>query len=818
MFSTSLAAVGRVLLLLFFLSARCALAADCPSGPPIASIRLFVIPSNGGPPLPLNSVNSVESGQKLRYEPIKLPDDVKDTARVSIIVIPADTGRKHFDVLTAQPVKEPAEWLVPERASAIGLIFGPRGIDTKKVASLVEKHPEVVTKLSDYAEQSTRVEALVQTLSQYEKSAPGDKSLQSVLQSFSAQYGVQLPKSDDKTGSSQQVLKLLNTLAPVANGSDLPSRSAGASKAGGLAESVAAVYFGAPLGLAIGGASLVQTLHSSLFPPTTFRSAFAEATDSDGTNLCTAKTQDGQTRARIDYLWMSRIPNQTAPQVSLVSPAHLPVGMPGTISVSAATVVQLENLARARDWQLVSGGNVVPVAAKIEAGSPNDTITLDFSHANLAPGQYQLAAKWDWTPFQVTGNIDVHALGNIDDVRITPDSQDALVAEKGPVQVLLTGTDFEFVESVALLQPGHPEKVITLLFTLPKGQQQGYQQTMRTEIDTKLLAAGTYALAIKQANGETGNVTLDIHPPNPELTPTPLRVNIGEPKQDITLNGKHLERIESITSAGAEWVLAPVPEGAGDLTKRSATVILANTIQKGDQISAEIAVAGLNKPLEVDNIARVAGPRPKITNAVKSFATQAGIQVSENEIPAGIAASFAIQVQNVDPHSSVALECSNARNTRRKLRLAPGDKTDSAELDMAGEGSFFLSIDPGMIGDSGCDLMAQVIDAETGASEPFVLGRVTRLPRIQTFAMTDEKIGEATYAASLTGQDLQLIEKTAWSTTAGETVQGIPTPIPGSPQQQTLKITMPWPPPSPKAPLYIWLRGETQARQTNARY
>ena len=53
---------------------------------------------------------------------------------------------------------------------------------------------------------------------------------------------------------------------------------------------------------------------------------------------------------------------------------------------------------------------------------------------------------------------------------------------------------------------------------------------------------------------------------------------------------------------------------------------------------------------------------------------------------------------------------------------------------------------------------------------------------------------------------------------AGYPVQGIPTPVSGSPQEQTLKIEMPWPPPSPGAPIYIWLRGENTGRLTAIRY
>jgi len=95
---------------------------------------------------------------------------------------------------------------------------------------------------------------------------------------------------------------------------------------------------------------------------------------------------------------------------------------------------------------------------------------------------------------------------------------------------------------------------------------------------------------------------------------------------------------------------------------------------------------------------------------------------------------------------------------------------------------------------------------------------VTRLPQIIKFTLSDQKLGNSLYQGTLTGQDLQMIDKTGWGPDTGYPVQGIPTPVRGNPQEQTLKIEMPWPPPSPGAPIYIWLRGETNGRVTAMRY
>lgn len=58
---------------------------------------------------------------------------------------------------------------------------------------------------------------------------------------------------------------------------------------------------------------------------------------------------------------------------------------------------------------------------------------------------------------------------------------------------------------------------------------------------------------------------------------------------------------------------------------------------------------------------------------------------------------------------------------------APASPCCYCRKDFTGRDALFLSIDPGAIGDSGCDLIADIRDPATG---PLVLGRVVRLPRI----------------------------------------------------------------------------------------
>jgi hypothetical protein len=127
-------------------------------------------------------------------------------------------------------------------------------------------------------------------------------------------------------------------------------------------------------------------------------------------------------------------------------------------------------------------------------------------------------------------------------------------------------------------------------------------------------------------------------------------------------------------------------------------------------------------------------------------------------------------------------------------------------------------MDPGVVGYPGCRLTATVLIEPEGRSDAFALGRVIRVPRLDKFALTSEKVGDASYAGTVEGNDLDVIEKAGWDTEHGLPVDAIPTPVPGEHPHQTLRLVLPWPAPAPHAPLYIWLRGETKGRRTAVTY
>ncbi|RDJ93330.1 hypothetical protein B4Q13_22645, partial [Lacticaseibacillus rhamnosus] len=70
----------------------------------------------------------------------------------------------------------------------------------------------------------------------------------------------------------------------------------------------------------------------------------------------------------------------------------------------------------------------------------------------------------------------------------------------------------------------------------------------------------------------------------------------------------------------------------------------------------------------------------------------------------------------------------------------------------------------------------------------------------------------------LTGTDLEVIAKVGWGPDGGVPVTALPAPVGGDRRKQLLGIALPWPPLSPRAPLWIWFRGDDQGRETKIRY
>ena len=803
--------LSLVLLCVLPQASRAAVARACPAGAPIAAFKLTAKPTGGGPALPVSGVNVLGPGETLVYDPVGSAFTNNKRASIAVILIPED-GSTLPMILPARRAGVRAEWPVTVRAAAIGVVLGPRGIDEKKLKTLLREDPAAVDRLADYADQTSKAEALVQVLSKYEQSSPGSGSLQSVLNGFSSQYGVNLPTLDRTKPVDQQASALVRAITPALSADQ--SRPSLVQQSGGLAASVASLFFGPPAGLAIGGAALVGSLHASMFPPSDFQSAFTQPGDGGGLALCTSAAAH-DSRARAQFVWLLRLPDTDPPRACHADTAHVPAGWIGTITIHCASVAQLKALPHLHDWRLVSGAaTVVPTTTAITESS--DELTVDLKKVRVQPGEYRLEATWDWTPLPVAGTVHVWPLGDFSGVTVAPKSQDFLVAGSGMVNLELAGADFEFLDHAAITSAAHRNVVTPLAFTLPKGRSAGEQRTATVSLDTHALAAGPYLIQLTQINGNHRDIPIAIHPVNPTLARLPLRANIGDAHQTVRLHGTSLERIDRIASSGATWTLAPVAPGARDVTEREADIQLDGSVHAGDRVPILLFVEDLHEPLEVGGALEIAGPRPGIVRADASIPGGSGVEVRRDELPAGTPVSFVLQTRGAGAHPIVRLACD--RDPQAVVTVDAAEKTGGRTLGFIGQDTLFLSLDPGTVGFAGCALGATVTDEATGTSDPYALGRIVLLPRIDAFTIASDKLGDTLYAGTLVGEGLELIEKTGWNAKDGFAVQGIATPVRGQSGKQTLAVAVPWPPPAPHAPLFIWLRGEHEGRATSAKY
>jgi hypothetical protein len=778
----------------------------CTGSVSLGAFKLSVSPLAKADPLPVKSVAAIPAGSKLIWDPIHLPAQSSKSAEVAAALLPVPDGE--FILLEPHKAGQRAEWTVPKSPGVIALVYGPQGLSAGKVKKLVSNDKQLLSDMANYAAQTSEVEALVQELADSEASG-GEAN--AALAGFSAKYGVSVPKLNTKTPTDQQAGTLLSAVVPSANAYDpLAPSSAQAQQSGSLAASVAGLFFGSsPAGLAVGGVALLNDLRMTMFPGSEFRSAFAQAGDGDGLTLCT-KSAAPKARTHIVYLWAYRVPNDQPPLVALTGMEHVPVGAKSDVKLTGAAS-GVKELARARDWKLVPVSSGNPVGVPVTLAKAPDAIEIDLSKVKAAPGDYRLAAAWDWASLSI-GTLRLHPYGDLSHMQFAPGSGDKLIEGSGTVSVKLTGADFEFVEKAEIEKGAADKKAAPkdAPFTLPLGPRDGEQKSIEVEIDTA--ARGAYRLALMQTDGVKHEAPFTVLPPDPKISNLPVRVNLGENGQAIRLEGTGLERIESVsTSAGTIT-------GAAGGRGWSGEIRLKKGLAKGATFPLGLKVSGLESALTVANAIEVVGPRPKIASVRTSIPGNLGIEVHPDELPIGTTVGLALRVENfrgsAGSQSLVELGCAGG-DLRAALKLAPDEQSPGASMTLAGPENLFLSLDPGKVGYPGCRLTATAVSAPEGRSEAHPLGTVIRIPRLEQLTLTNEKAGDSNFAGILKGSGLDIVERVGWDARSGVLVDAIPTPVAGGPSEETLRVALPWPAPAPHAPLFVWLRGEETGRQTS---
>src|SRR5581483_11171762 len=188
-------------------------------------------------------------------------------------------------------------------------------------------------------------------------------------------------------------------------------------------------------------------------------------------------------------------------------------------------------------------------------------------------------------------------------------------------------------------------------------------------------------------------------PPDPKITNLPVRVNLGEKEQRLKLEGTGLDRVESVTTP------AGTVTGSGEAGEWSGKLQLNAAAQIGQRFPVVMKVKGLEDPLTAPNAIEVVGARPAIAGVRKSLQGNLGVDLREDELPAGITLGLVLTVKNLRGRPVVDLGC-ESEGLRHARRLSPDEPSAGAALSFAGPGELYLSFDPGSVGYPGCNISA----------------------------------------------------------------------------------------------------------------
>ena len=774
----------RVAAFAFAFSVLPALAAPprgCVAGAVDVGTFQVMVQSGTGAAKPVAHLNTIKQGYKVTYKPVTLPADLKKEARVALVLAPADgepTGTTPLTLLELYPANAPAEWTIPSRVGVLSLIFGPQGLDEKKVANIVARDEDLIAQLADYADQTAQLESTIQALLTLEENPEqSDEEVASHL---------------GDTPVEQALLALLraqnpslSTYNPLAAGRRAPPATLMGKATEGFFDNAGGI---------VPGGGVLPGIKGYLFPDTELRSTFARRTDTGELTLC-GKRRAPRSRTKVAYLWAHRVPNTAAPAARLAATAHVVAGERALLPVKPATASAWESLERVRSWELQPKQGGAAAGGGVQVSEPARSFWLDLRKTRIAPGTYRLTGKWDWEDYNLEGDIEIHAAPDLAKAKLDPSSQSRLVVDSGVVAVKISGVDFEFLEKAALGGP----KAVPVAFHLPNGKRARPQDSVTVDIDTDSLRPGSYEMELNQAGGGAGKVPFRILPPHPKITVEPVRLNIGEAQQTVTLRGSDLARIERLESDQADVQLAPA---AGE--ERKATVRLRPGAKVGEPLALRMKVESVDQPLAVDARWTVAGPRPRLKLTKTSLPEDPGVALRAGELPAGSFSGFLLETENAADNATLRLAC---EGRAQGTTLFLGQRLNSATLEKIGPARWYLSADPGSVGGAGCTLAASV-ETAAGRSDPASLGHVTRLPRIESMDLAADKV-------AIKGQSLETVEKVGWDSASPQPVAGLPVPLAGEGARQVLRTPLAAPA-APAATLVVWLWGEAEPRATIA--
>lgn len=772
---------------------------SCPAGAPLGGMDVRVL-IPGQKPLPFRTITHLTEGDTLEYSPILRPKE-KRPGEVALILVPAkrEPGGPEIFVTDPKPAGKTEQWKMDRTISLAALVYGPSGLNRKKVTGFLAKDEVVIAQLADYAAKTEQAEKLMETLSN-KQSSP--LSISAALSSFSSGYGFSVAPDESAPAQVQagRVFSTMNTGNPLGT-----STVASSAPSGGVVGMAASFFFADPVGVATGGMSALLELRAIAFPGTQFRASFIKPIKGSEVALC---GQEGEIPAhtRIAYIWASRIPNAAAPVIHIGDANFIPENQktPVPVKVDASGWKYLD---RARDWALVDDHKTKTPVSVVDLGK-DKALEIDLTKAHLAPGDYKLTGFWDWAPMEAIGTVHVRPLSDFKQAHLETASQDRLLAGSGKDAVTLTGGDFEFISKVEMKKLNDEFATESSVpFHLPKGLRKGPQDRMDVQIDTGDLSAAAYELLISQPGSKSHAVNFKVLPNPPHIDNLPIIVNQGAGAQHFVLKGQRLGLLAKLQAPGAAITLKPADSDDGE---RSVTVEMNSSPTPGTELAVKEFLDDRSEPLTLSDALEITGPLPLIASSKLSLPAGIAIAIRENEFPAGYTLNALLDVKNIERSSVLRLECADGVGEHASLAL--GERTAHWNLEQLSPDQLFLAFDTSGL-PAGCALQAVVDNGRSGKSQPFPLARILPVPQVDSFTVSADLPVNGMRHYRLTGANLELIAKLGWDETNAVTISELPAPLPGPGLKQSIDVNLP-DPASSGSNLYVWLRGDKQARAT----
>ena len=829
--------------------------------------------------LPLTRVNQLVGGQKIVLARLEnyIDQEKKDrkNAWVAFYALsPKVSDLGHNGVYDDNGTPVHPDWRISDNDGVriLGVVFSHKkwsdDIDKKIRSALNDPdYLHFITQLANFADLKAEEDTINKAVASWEESR-NEEPLVALLDEFASRYRFDASRLDKGDPAVLRLHHLARAVTPAlmddhARDSE-PSRARRVARSvGNIAGSAASV--GVPFASLIKGLTTLATNVSIPFKKTyDVEPVLIRKEDPDNITLYSLSAPSKPH----DTVYLGAILTSVdKPQsVKIESNQHLPLGRDASLRLERST----PQLHRAHAWKLVNTETNQTFERISVSRESLDTLKLNWERKTDMPelpneGRYVLQAAWDWDgdPLK-TGEFRLHSVESGDvEVRLEPGT--SLIAGRGPVPVELVADDFQFVEKLELFRgpdAGWEQSTVPLRsWKRPSAANQqssssahgqlhfrlsnrdtdsGKQPKLAIDLDTSELPPGFYQLKIASSGKTTTNANLTIYPPDPKILNGPFRINRGSgAPTTLALEGTGLDWICGIGSDKLTWELHEGPgvcdleswPSAGLGSKRTAAVSLddESDLNEGDCLPFQLQLLSRTGDRSVSGgCVEVVGPRPSIVGHERRVPPGAETGLKEDEIPSGVHVGFSIQVENLISQPSLELGCiPDGKPFQAALTVGDGQNQGMAALSLTGSDALFLSLDPGGLYVPNCVLTARLNDRVRGLSNSYALGKVVPLPRIERFAVKPERLDDRVecrlgnrntplYEGVLTGEHLHRITKTGWNEREGCPVVSTAIPSPTGSPEQTLRITVPWPPPEPNAPLFIWLHGEETGRATSA--